>query len=175
MNVSGGASQQTRNETQEIYRLFMVPGMNHCKGGPGANAFDMFTPLVLATLYVNNSPREGVASTRPHVLLSTEGGLGENQCDRCLRAPPSEVAPAFQPRLVRLRLKASRCLWLREMPVQLAATLTIKSRLQPSSSARMPFVHRGTTRVLAGTKFADWTDPSAYWSETPSNTRMSRP
>jgi feruloyl esterase len=32
--------------TQEFYRLFMVPGINHCQGGPGANVFDMLTPLV---------------------------------------------------------------------------------------------------------------------------------
>ena len=63
--------------TQEYYRLFMVPGMNHCKGGPGANVFDMLTPLVqwveddvapsriIATHYVNNDPTQGVQFTRP--------------------------------------------------------------------------------------------------------------
>lgn len=62
--------------TEEFYRLFMVPGMNHCKGGPGANVFDMLTPLdqwvekgiapdrILATHYVNNTPPQ-VAFTRP--------------------------------------------------------------------------------------------------------------
>jgi len=72
-NVPGGSLQQT----QEFYRLFMVPGMNHCKGGPGANVFDMLTPLVqwveddiaprriIATHYVNNDPTQGVAFTRP--------------------------------------------------------------------------------------------------------------
>jgi feruloyl esterase len=65
------------DRTDEFYRLFMVPGMNHCKGGPGANVFDMLTPLVqwvekdiapesvLATHYVNNTPDQGVAFTRP--------------------------------------------------------------------------------------------------------------
>jgi feruloyl esterase len=63
--------------TQEFYRLFMVPGMNHCKGGPGANVFDMLTPLVqwveddnapsriIATHYLNNDPTQGVQFTRP--------------------------------------------------------------------------------------------------------------
>jgi len=63
--------------TQAFYRLFMVPGMNHCKGGPGANVFDMLTPLVqwvegdiapervIATHYVNNNPAQGVQFTRP--------------------------------------------------------------------------------------------------------------
>jgi feruloyl esterase len=68
---------ESLQRTQESYRLFMVPGMNHCSGGPGANVFDMLTPLVdwveqdiapdsvLATHYVNNDPTQGVAFTRP--------------------------------------------------------------------------------------------------------------
>ncbi|HXM64666.1 MAG TPA: tannase/feruloyl esterase family alpha/beta hydrolase [Terriglobales bacterium] len=71
---SSGKSMQS---TQEYYRLFMVPGMNHCSGGPGANVFDMLTPLVqwvedddapnriIATHYVNNNPTQGVQFTRP--------------------------------------------------------------------------------------------------------------
>ena len=31
--------------TQEFYRLFMVPGMWHCAGGPGATSFDMLDKL----------------------------------------------------------------------------------------------------------------------------------
>jgi feruloyl esterase len=73
--VSSGRESQER--TEEYYRLFMVPGMNHCSGGPGANVFDMLTPLVqwveddiapasvVATHYVNSMPAQGVAFTRP--------------------------------------------------------------------------------------------------------------
>jgi len=32
-------------ETQTFYRLFLVPGMQHCSGGPGTDAFDMVTAL----------------------------------------------------------------------------------------------------------------------------------
>lgn len=32
--------------TQSYARLFMVPGMYHCSGGPGPNVFDALTPLV---------------------------------------------------------------------------------------------------------------------------------
>jgi feruloyl esterase len=32
-------------DTKEFYRLFMVPGMQHCAGGPGATSFDMVEPL----------------------------------------------------------------------------------------------------------------------------------
>lgn len=31
--------------TESFYRLYMVPGMQHCTGGPGATAFDMIEPL----------------------------------------------------------------------------------------------------------------------------------
>jgi Tannase and feruloyl esterase len=33
-------------KTQSYARLFMVPGMFHCSGGPGPNVFDALTPLV---------------------------------------------------------------------------------------------------------------------------------
>lgn len=39
-NRSGGL-----RDTQEFYRLFMVPGMQHCGGGPGTSRFDMLTAL----------------------------------------------------------------------------------------------------------------------------------
>ena len=53
--------------TQSFARLFMVPGMGHCDGGPGPNAFDALQPLVdwvengvppreiMATKFVNDS------------------------------------------------------------------------------------------------------------------------
>jgi feruloyl esterase len=31
--------------TQQFFRLFMIPGMQHCSGGPGATTFDMLTAL----------------------------------------------------------------------------------------------------------------------------------
>ncbi len=74
-------------------RLFMAPGMSHCGGGPGANAFgndafggppvssdpqhDIFKALVdwvefgsppekvIATKFVNDNPASGIAFTRP--------------------------------------------------------------------------------------------------------------
>jgi feruloyl esterase len=62
---------------QEHVRLFMVPGMNHCGGGPGPNSFDTLTPLerwveegvapdaLIATHHVNNDPSLGVDRTMP--------------------------------------------------------------------------------------------------------------
>ena len=36
----------SNNKTETGVRLFMVPGMSHCGGGPGPNKFDAFGPLV---------------------------------------------------------------------------------------------------------------------------------
>jgi feruloyl esterase len=78
-------------EIQEFYRLFMVPGMAHCSGGDGPNAFgngtnngpvidadhdllkalerwveqDVAPDRIIATHYVNNSLAGGVQFQRP--------------------------------------------------------------------------------------------------------------
>jgi hypothetical protein len=77
------------HNVDKFARLFMVPGMGHCAGGPGANAFgngipvpadpqhDAFQALInwvefghapdqiIATKYVNDNPASGIAFTRP--------------------------------------------------------------------------------------------------------------
>jgi feruloyl esterase len=40
VTTMGGAEK-----TQQFLRLFMVPGMQHCQGGPGPNSFDALTAL----------------------------------------------------------------------------------------------------------------------------------
>src|SRR5262249_42625078 len=52
---------------QQSARLFMVPGMHHCSGGPGPNVFDTLTPIqqwvendvapngIVATHFVGNN------------------------------------------------------------------------------------------------------------------------
>lgn len=37
--------RQAEERVQEFFRLFMVPGMLHCGGGPGPNSFDMLSAL----------------------------------------------------------------------------------------------------------------------------------
>lgn len=34
-----------QNEADGFARLYMIPGMHHCSGGPGPNAFDMLAVL----------------------------------------------------------------------------------------------------------------------------------
>ena len=58
-------------------RLFMVPGMQHCGGGPGPNSFSTLPVLdkwvdggaapdqILATKYVNDDPSQGIGRTMP--------------------------------------------------------------------------------------------------------------
>lgn len=41
----GGATAQAWRETSDFYRLFMVPGMQHCVGGPGPDHFDALAAL----------------------------------------------------------------------------------------------------------------------------------
>jgi feruloyl esterase len=80
------------SHTQEFYRLFMVPGMNHCGGGDGANAFgqilaapapsddaghNIVTALdewvehgaaparIVATKYVDDDKAKGIQFQRP--------------------------------------------------------------------------------------------------------------
>ena len=91
------------HRTQAFYRLFMVPGMMHCQGGPGANAFgqasvapglyddprhDVRRALeawvergaaprsIVAVKYVNDDPAKGVAMTTP---LCAYPGLAESR------------------------------------------------------------------------------------------------
>jgi feruloyl esterase len=74
-----------------FYRLFMVPGMGHCGGGPGPNSFDMLAALerwaergaapmrILATKFRDDDPRHGVLRTRPlcpHPLAAHYRGRG---------------------------------------------------------------------------------------------------
>lgn len=61
----------------DFYRLFMVPGMGHCGGGPGPNSFDMLTALerwvesgvaplrILATKFPDDNPARAVLRMRP--------------------------------------------------------------------------------------------------------------
>jgi feruloyl esterase len=64
--LQGGRSREAaERETQEFFRLFMVPGMLHCSQGPGPNSFDMLTAL-------DNWVEKGIAPD--HVVASHSTG-----------------------------------------------------------------------------------------------------
>lgn len=88
---AAGADGAALKETQDFYRLFVVPGMGHCTGGPGPNAFgglaqpavpmdaqhDIVSALeqwvehgippvrLTATKYVKDDPQLGIVMQRP--------------------------------------------------------------------------------------------------------------
>ncbi|HLH92312.1 MAG TPA: tannase/feruloyl esterase family alpha/beta hydrolase [Xanthobacteraceae bacterium] len=91
-NTIGGHSRQSLERTQQFARLFMAPGMWHCKDGPGPNAFggpiqqqapsydpkyDLLSALtqwvekgvapasVIATKYTGDSAQAPIAMQRP--------------------------------------------------------------------------------------------------------------
>ncbi|MEO2195756.1 MAG: tannase/feruloyl esterase family alpha/beta hydrolase [bacterium] len=41
----GASSDEALTATKEFFRLFMVPGMGHCRGGPGPDSFDALTAM----------------------------------------------------------------------------------------------------------------------------------
>ena len=49
--------------TDAFYRLFMVPGVEHCRGGPGTDQFDLLGP-VIAWREHGTAPDQVVASGR---------------------------------------------------------------------------------------------------------------
>jgi feruloyl esterase len=100
-----GVSDQ-RDPTGEVggfYRLFLVPGMQHCSGGPGANTFGQGAPLadsdhdvikaleawveqgkapaqIIATKYTNDDPTQPALFTRPlcpYPTMAAWNGTGD--------------------------------------------------------------------------------------------------
>ncbi len=46
LNWYAGLSSANNGDASKFARVFPVPGMNHCSGGPAADQFDFLTPLV---------------------------------------------------------------------------------------------------------------------------------
>jgi len=111
------ASRLGRAETDAFVRLYMVPGMQHCDGGPGPNSFgqhgaaparepqrDVFTALeqwvekgtppseIVATKYVDDDLAKGVQTSRPlcpHPLIAKYRGQGDpTEAASFVCAPP---------------------------------------------------------------------------------------
>ena len=45
VDLAARNSSRALHDTKDFYRLFMVPGMQHCTGGPGPSRFDTLTAL----------------------------------------------------------------------------------------------------------------------------------
>ena len=75
------AEQGSVAETAEFYRLFMAPGMAHCRGGPGPDQFD-------AVSAIEQWVEQGVA---PDQLVASKVTDGEVERSRPL-CPFPQVA-----------------------------------------------------------------------------------
>jgi tannase/feruloyl esterase len=116
VNLARDGSPALRR-TQSYARLFMMPGMYHCSGGPGPNTFDALTPLVtwvengvapetiVATKFVNDTP-PAVQMTRPLCVfpkVAKYSGSGSTSIAAnftCVTDEPDfnqEPAPKFGP------------------------------------------------------------------------------
>ena len=98
LSVFGGRGdrEEALERAQRFARLFMVPGLWHCAGGPGPNKFDMLSALeswveqgeapkkIIGTKYVKDDPTMGVILTRPLCVYP--------QTARYLGGNPSEAA-----------------------------------------------------------------------------------
>lgn len=65
-----GVQKHFATSTSEFFKLYMVPGMFHCRGGPGPSVFDAFTPLV-NWVEKGKSPAEIIASQAPGAAART--------------------------------------------------------------------------------------------------------
>jgi feruloyl esterase len=55
--------QKKMGDTGAFYRLFMVPGMEHCVGGPGPNQFDKMSAIV--DWVEKGNPPDRIVAIRP--------------------------------------------------------------------------------------------------------------
>jgi hypothetical protein len=80
LNAANGGS------AADFARLYLIPGMNHCGGGPATDQFDMLTPLV-------NWVENGVAPDRVIANVRGPGNLGGANADIPATWSPSRSRP----------------------------------------------------------------------------------
>lgn len=81
INYHNAAAKITGKETDDFYRLFLVPGMGHCQGGPGCGNVDWLTPMV-------NWVEKGIA---PAMLTGAHVERGQTTRTRPICAYPNEA------------------------------------------------------------------------------------
>jgi feruloyl esterase len=96
-------SKLGRRKTDSFFRLFMVPGMQHCGGGPGPNSFDMLAALELwvekrippSRIIASHSTNGTVDRTRPlcpypQTAVYTGKGSTDDGANFVCRSPRSQ-------------------------------------------------------------------------------------
>jgi poly(3-hydroxybutyrate) depolymerase len=74
LNWYQGLAKANGGDASQFARVFAVPGMNHCSGGPATDQFDMLTPLV-AWVEKGTAPDSVVATAR---TAAQNAGLGSD-------------------------------------------------------------------------------------------------
>ncbi|CCE07925.1 conserved exported hypothetical protein [Bradyrhizobium sp. STM 3843] len=74
---AAASAEGSADASADFYRLFLVPGLYHCEGGPGPNVLDTQAALeswvekgiapetIAATKFRNDRPSDGIEMTRP--------------------------------------------------------------------------------------------------------------
>jgi len=91
-----------RKQTEDFFRLFLVPGVHHCRGGPGFSEFDAMTalenwvekgqaPEKLIACHSASGVVERCRPVFPYPVLARYSGKGDpKQADSFVRFDPSE-------------------------------------------------------------------------------------
>jgi feruloyl esterase len=74
INWYTGLTAANNADATNFVRVFTVPGMNHCSGGPSTDQFDMLTPLV-AWVEKGRAPDSIVATARTAVQNTDLGPI----------------------------------------------------------------------------------------------------
>ncbi len=80
--------RRSRAQTEDFFRLFLIPGMHHCAGGPGVTQFDAMTllenwvengkaPDVLMASRAVRGVTERTRPIYPYPILARYSGSGD--------------------------------------------------------------------------------------------------
>ena len=107
-----------RAHTQDFFRLFLIPGVHHCAGGPGLTDFDALTllenwvekgqaPDVMIASRKVNGVIERTRPIYPYPLLARYVGSGRSQAGVELRAVRPDTQMTDQRRRERAYVRSA--------------------------------------------------------------------
>jgi hypothetical protein len=90
-------SKMGRKQADQFVELFMVPGMQHCGGGPGPNDFGAFSPAPAATEHsmIHSIEQWVEQGTVPSKIIATKYKADGNPGSGVVRTRPLCPYPTF--------------------------------------------------------------------------------
>ena len=98
------AAEIAPDEIRDFFRLFMVPGVDHCRGGPGTDQFDLISAVVAWVeegrapdrILASGRTPEGGTRTRPlcpypEIAVHLGSGSSDDAANFACRVPPEEM------------------------------------------------------------------------------------